>query len=548
MEQLTRLLQSLTLKQKISIVVALAFVGTSLTWLVSWRKEAGFRPLYTNMQSEDAGALLQRLKESGVEYRLTNNSTTVLVPAAQIDELRLELAREGLPKSGRIGFEIFDRTQFGTTDFAEHVNYRRALEGELERTIMALAEVERARVHLTFSKDSVFVESQKPAKASVLIQLRRSNTLASGRVLAITHLIASAVEGLAPEAVSVIDRQGRLLSRPRSNTPDELSPPDTMLEYRERIERAMLAKLNQALEPVLGANHFRAGVTVECDLSSSEETEETVDPSQSVMLTMQKSEEVGAGVVPAGVPGTAANLPNPPPTNTSSTGMTRRTENTTFQTSRKVRNVKQPKGSIQRVAVAVLVDYNVRFEQEGEETRRIVEEPAPERLESIRNIAAAVVGLDVTRGDLLTVEAIPFEPNGTDFENGPGGSLTDAQPPTGLWGWFSQLDQTLKIAVAGGVIVVVVVLLLVLRRLFRKVGASVSQATRASLPSGSNTGRANLEQDTALTLQEQTLKALETASHSEEGMETIVMALRKAVQQDSAAAAGVVRSWMVERN
>src|SRR5690242_4426837 len=157
------------------------------------------------MAPEDAAAVVQKLRESGVEYRLADNGATVLVPSAKQAESRLTLAAAGLPKSGRIGFELFDKSNFGATEFVEHINYQRALEGELERSVMSLAEVEQARVHVTFPKESVYLESRQPAKASVVVHLRPGATLLPQNVVAIEHLVASAVEGLTPEAVSVLD-------------------------------------------------------------------------------------------------------------------------------------------------------------------------------------------------------------------------------------------------------------------------------------------------------------------------------------------------------
>src|SRR5215472_1772742 len=243
-----KLLASLSLRQRITIVVAAVLAGAGLFALVRWRREADFRPLFTEMAAEDAGAVVQKLKEAGVPYRLSENGATVMVPSDRIAEWRLGMAAAGLPKSGRIGFELFDKTNFGATEFTEHINYRRALEGELERSVMALAEVEQARVHLTFPKDSVFLEARQPAKGSVMVKLRPGARLEPPNVLAICHLVASAVEGLAPEAVSVLDTRGNLLSRPHhSLSPDMPEPSDGLLEYRQKIEADLLAKINSTL-------------------------------------------------------------------------------------------------------------------------------------------------------------------------------------------------------------------------------------------------------------------------------------------------------------
>src|SRR5258707_623516 len=213
MDQLKRLAENFSVRQRWTILIVGVFVAIGIYALSNWERERNFKPLYNSLSPEDASVVVQKLKENATPFRLSNNGTTISVPEEKVAELRLEMAGAGVPKSGRIGFEIFDKTNFGMTDFAEHVNYRRALEGELERSVMTVSEVEQARVHITFPKESVFSEAQQPAKASVLIKIRPGASLPETSIPAITHLISSAVEGLAPEAVSVLDMRGNLLNR-----------------------------------------------------------------------------------------------------------------------------------------------------------------------------------------------------------------------------------------------------------------------------------------------------------------------------------------------
>src|SRR5215471_9348219 len=206
-----RLLARLSMRQRITIMSVAVLVGAALYSVVQWKKEADFKPLFTGLAGEDAAGIVQKLKESGAEYRLSEGGASVLVPSSRLNELRLTMAAAGLPKSGRIGFELFDKVNLGATEFTEHINYRRALEGELERTVMSLAEVDQARVHLTFPKDSVFLESQQPAKASVLVRLKPGRKLAAVRVGAIDLRDASGNERLALNAVRVLDKLHLLL-------------------------------------------------------------------------------------------------------------------------------------------------------------------------------------------------------------------------------------------------------------------------------------------------------------------------------------------------
>src|SRR3984885_10989361 len=208
MDQIKRLIASLSVRQRWTILIIGILAAGGFYGLAHWQTENSFRPLYNALAPEDAAVVVQKLKESGTPYRLSSNDSTISVPEDKVAEVRLEMAGAGVPKSGRIGFEIFDKTNFGMTDFAEHINYRRAVEGELERSVMAISEVEKARVHITFPKESVFSEAQQPAKASVLIKIRAGANLPETAIPAITHLISSAVEGLAPESASIIDIRG----------------------------------------------------------------------------------------------------------------------------------------------------------------------------------------------------------------------------------------------------------------------------------------------------------------------------------------------------
>src|ERR1700678_72324 len=186
MDQAKKLLLALSPRQLATIAIVAIAVVAGVMGFSRWQRESGLKPLYTGLAPEDASAIVQKLHEGGVDYKILNNGTELLVPEDKVPELRLEMAGLGLPKTGRIGFEIFDKTNFGMTDFAEHVNYRRALEGELERSVMTVAEIEQARVHISLPQESVFLEARQPAKASVLIRIHPGSTLPESAVPAIT--------------------------------------------------------------------------------------------------------------------------------------------------------------------------------------------------------------------------------------------------------------------------------------------------------------------------------------------------------------------------
>jgi len=411
MNQLAKLLSGLSLRQQVSIAVAAILTVTGILGFIRWKRESDFRPLYTAMAPEDAAGVVQKLRETGVDYRLSENGGSVLVPSAKLAESRLALAGAGLPKTGRIGFELFDKTNFGATDFVEHINYKRALEGELERSVMSLAEVQEARVHLTLPKESIFLEKQQPAKASVMLRLRPGTQILPQNVLAVTNLVSSAVEGLGPEAVSVVDMDGNLLNRARRQGETGAQSTVESFEMRQQVERDLVAKIHSTLEPLIGPDRLRVGASVDLDLTSGEQQEETFDPAHSVMVNSQKTEDLTERAsISAGIPGTASNLPNGSPSRTTGPGgMSRRTENASFQSSRTIRQTHIPQGIIRRMSLAVLVDHTLRWEGEGAARRRVLEPPSAETLKTIKELVAAATGFKADRGDQLTVESLPFE-------------------------------------------------------------------------------------------------------------------------------------------
>ncbi len=492
MDQFKRLFAQFNRRQKLSIAIAGVLIIVAIVQFTRWNTERDFRPLFTNLSSEDAGAVVTRLRALNAEYRVDDSGTSVLVRSAQVADLRIQLASSGLPKTGRIGYELFDQTNFGITDFAEQVNYHRALEGELERSVMSLDAVESARVHVTFPKESVFLDSRRPAKASVLVKLRIGAGLSPQNVQAICHLAASAVDGLKPEDVSVIDMDGRLLSRPRNSLlADGTEAPDGVLDYQRSIEKDLLAKIDQTLEPLWGAGRYRAGVSVECDFSSGEQSEETFNPDSSVMLSSQRTEDVNGGRIAAGVPGTASNLPRPISTpSTANAGVSRRTENVTYQTSRVVRHTKLPLGGIRRMSVAILLDQGVRWEGSGKSQRRVLVPPTQEQLQSVRDLIAGATGLKTDRGDQLVIESLPFE--STLQSSAPTGPARNPEEPrvTGipLPRWLldamKKTSLPILIAVALGALIAILAMALFLLSRFRRGKAGRVYAERRELEAG----------------------------------------------------------------
>jgi flagellar M-ring protein FliF len=563
MDQLKKLLFSLSLKQRISIGAAMLAAIVGLFSFAHWNRERDFKPLYTGLSQEDAAAVLAKVREGGSEFRISESGSSVLVPSAKVAELRLQLAAAGIPKSGRIGFELFDKTNFGTSDFAEQVNYHRALEGELERSVMAIGAVEQARVHITFPKESVFLESRQPAKASVLVKLHPGAQLSAPSVIAICQLMASAVEGLSPDAVSVVDMRGTLLSHPhKPSSPDTPEPDDAALEYRQKIERDLIAKISTTLEPVLGAEKFRAGVSVDCDFTSGEQSEETFDPTKSVMVTSQKTEDVSGSNPASGVPGTASNLPRPTsrPGTGPGTGVARRTENIAYSSSRVVRRLRLPQGSVKRMSVSILVDNNLRFEGFGPKAKRVLEPPSAEKLKVIHDLVAGVIGFSAERGDQLVIESLPFE--STLNQEAPGSNAPPLPPPApnGLPPWLQNaLKNKLFVAIgAGGMLLLLILAIAAMVMLRRKKSKAVeirkqlAEAAEKSKIADDGTKKMEAQlAEQASVKQRQEIEALNTLklpTVTTKKAEVLTKYLVEESKKQPQVMAQIIRSWLNEQN
>ena len=562
-----QILANLSTRQRISIAVIALLAGAGVFWLVRYQREADYKPLFTGLAPEDAAGIVQKLKESSVDYRLPEGGGVVMVPSSRLAELRLSMAAAGLPKTGRIGFELFDKTNLGATEFTEHVNYRRALEGELERSVTSLAEVEQARVHLTFPKDSVFLDEQKPAKASVLVKIRPGMRLAPPNVLAINHLVASAVEGLSPDAVSVLDMNGNLLGRPKPQGGlDGTDGSEASLDYRHKIEADVVAKIASTLGPLLGDNKFRAGVSVECDFSGGELSEETFDPSRSVMLSSQRTEDATGPGSANGVPGTSSTLPRPTSRpGTTAKSVSRSTENVTYQTSRTVRKTRLPAGAVKKMSLAVLVDQDVIWQKEGDGFKKVLVPPTPEKLKVIRDLVAGITGFTESRGDQLVIETLPFE---TTMLLEPPQTVQPpaaAPPAVSPLAWLQKMDRKTRMIGGGGAAAVALLLLFAVWRLARgrkKARAAAVVAAPAALPAaegapaaiagGGNDIEHQLESKLAerdllqQRLDEKALQSLKVAPVITKAAEVLAKHFRDKVSKESELSAQILRTWIRE--
>lgn len=394
---------SRTSNQRIFLGIGAAATIGLIGFFANLMATPDYKPLMSGLEAADAQAISSELTAKKIPFQLSPDGKSISVPADQVDAARLDVAGTQTTHSGRMGFEIFDKVSWGQTEFDEKVNYQRALEGELERTIMTLGGVKSSRVHLVMSTDSVFLDREKGAKASVTLKLGRGG-LTREETASIQKLVSGAVDGLKPADVSIID----------ADSNESLGGLGDTNAGEEGVERQLTQRLVATLTPVVGVDHLRASVNVEYDPGTTEENQEKYDPAVTVPLTIQRSDEsTGPGAAVGGVPGTTSNVPQdkpnvPPPTGDDGTQVSK-TENATYGVNKITRHSIEPAGRIHRITAALLVDDNVTRKQgkDGKwvETRL---KRTPQELQQIEMLAQNSIGLDTTRGDVISVQNLAF--------------------------------------------------------------------------------------------------------------------------------------------
>jgi flagellar M-ring protein FliF len=553
--RLNELRQTLTTRQIVTLGLAFAAAVVLVAGSAYWLNAPDYRLLVADMEPDEAARIETVLQNEKVNYRLTDGGRSVEVPKDQVDRLRLRITSSGLPSSGRIGFEIFDRTAFGQTEFLEQVNYRRALEGEIARTIGTISEVRDARVHIAMAKDSLFESRSQPAKASITLTLKRNRPLPASTVSGIVNLVAASVEGLRPEAIVLIDSYGRPLSKPNADGDDEpLS--GSGLERQQRLEKEYSARVVGMLEPIVGAERVRVNVSLRLNSSTQEETQERYDPN-SVIRSRQLSTEGSTAPNAQGVAGARGNLPGttppaaagaavtptpPPAPSLSTSAANRSSETTNFEIGKTVVHRVTPRGDIERLSVAVVVDDNhvVKTETDGRVTRT-TKPRAPAEMQKIQQIVAAAVGLDTQRGDQITVENVAFDD-----------TVEPATPPT----LMERLGPGLRDY--GSIVAVLILGLAALMFVVRPIVKGVVKPAKVALP-GAVAGPGGLESLPApvkgalpRTIEEidseieAQLDAQHTDAMADRKTPVLQRRVTKIVQDEPENAARLVRSWLVE--
>jgi flagellar M-ring protein FliF len=438
-KQLAGFFRSLSPGKRMTLITLVLGTIGAFAILLTWSGGVELRLLYSNLEAEDANAIVLKLKEQKTPYRIGADGRSILVPAESLHEIRMQLASAGLPQGSGIGFEVFDNAKLGMSEFAQNVNYQRALQGELARTITRIAEVESCRVHLVLPERSLFISDEQPASASVTVKLKPGRRLSQDQVNGIVHLVSSSVARLTPEQIALVDSSGRLLSGSKGKTGYGGLSLD-QIEYQAQVEKNLESRVKSMLEQALGEG--RAIVRLSCgfDFKRKEKTEEQYLPENRVVRSEQNLSESSRNAenTPQGVPGVRANIPGPDQPDNRNTG----TGNSSFDKQDRTVNYEigkvtsrtlEPVGEITRVSVAVLVDgtYKSVPKKDAAPEREYVARSA-EEMKKIEQLVQRAVNFDPDRGDKVEVVNIPFEAS----------ESARADTAKGAGGWLAWLEET----------------------------------------------------------------------------------------------------------
>lgn len=519
---------------KLWLGVAAAAIIALMAVVLLWSQRPDYRVLFSNYSDKDGGAIVAALEQMNVPFKFAESGNAILVPSNHVHEARLKLAAQGLPKGGNVGFELLENQKFGVSQFVEQVNFQRALEGELERSIQSVDSVQSARVHLAIPKASVFAREQKKPTASVLLNLHAGRSLDKRQISAIVHLVASSVPELPTTNVTVVDQNGDLLSDAgKDGAADNLDP--AKLKYIEDLQRNIVKRVESIITPLVGASNVRAEATVEVDFSSSEQAAESYRPNQkpdeAAVRSMQSNESSSSSsATTGGVPGALSNQPPVPATaplvanepavaDTATTVVTplssQKNITTNYEVDKTVRYVQQPMGGIKRLSVAVVVNHVTTTDKSG---KRVTRALTDDEKAQINELAKQAMGFNAERGDSLTVVNSSFA-----------GATPEPVAAIPFW----QQPGTLELAKdIGKYLIGLIVILLIYLRLLKPVLRRLTEPVEPLLPAPGDDGSV-----VRLTGQGQ-------VDPGKQGYEENLMATRQIARENPKLVANVVTTWV----
>lgn len=531
-------LNGLPLRSKLTMGAGLVALAGAVLAITLWSAQGDYRPLFTGLADKDGGAVIGQLSAMNVPYKHEAGGT-ILVPAGQVYELRMKLAAQGLPKGGTgnaVGFELLDKSSIGQTQFNERLNFQRALEGELTRTITAMSDVADARVHLAMPQQNGFFREQQKPSASVMLTLRGGRTLDRSQIAGIVHLVSSSVPELSPKAVSVLDQTGALISQTGADAATGLD--GQQLQYKQQIEASYNKRIFELLEPVVGRENLRSTVTADVDFSQTEATAEEYRPNQgpntqaAVRLSTSSESTNANAAMPTGVPGAATNQPPVPataPINGASaplqaaqggggTNSSRREQATNYELDKTVRVTRGAVGSVKRLNAAIVVNHRAVTDAKGKTTQQPV--PA-EEVTRLTELVKEAMGFNAERGDSVKVISAPF--------------IVDKTEPADLPLW----KQPWLLDIARSAIVPLAFVAIALIAVFGMIRPAIKAATAPPPAEDKPETVDEVVDDTELLPGADGMPRLEAPLHNEKLDRARAMA-----RENPVAVANIVRDWM----
>ncbi|HEY2545796.1 MAG TPA: flagellar basal-body MS-ring/collar protein FliF [Candidatus Acidoferrum sp.] len=538
-QQIIAFLKGLSVWQRITLAGSVVLVAGVLWLFVHLLGAGDYKTLYSGMAPADAQILAQRLGAQNISYQLSSDGTSVLVRSDQLDKARIETASQGPIASGRMGFELFDKPNWSGSDFSEKVNYQRALEAELERTIETMNGVEAVRVHLVLPRESLFSDREHPAKAAVVLKMRgtRLNDQVSASV---ANLVSSAWDDLSPQNVTVVTTDGQMAGQGHGHT-------TLTLPGNQDLETTLAERVVQTLAPIVGNEHVKSSITIDYDQTSGESTQELYDPDRTAVLTSQSSQETVGDLEPAGIPGTPSNAPNSQgntaavaQAKTSNATQGIHSESKTFAVSHTTHHLLEPAGRVKRVATAILVDDAVEAQTTNGKTQETRRKRTPDEMKQIEALAKAAVGFDSQRGDQFSLQNVTFTMPPVDVVAPPGKIQRYLQF---LERWTGLLRYVALLALFA------VVYMLILRPVKKRVVAILDTTTPKQLGASGMGGNGGIMG--ALAGAEGSLAALPAGATGAAGEVRQAVNLKKQlisrVKEDPEAASKLIQTWIHER-
>lgn len=530
LEQLRKLWQALEPSQKITIVLLSALVIISLFFIGIWGSRPDFETLYSGLEGADASEVIAKLGEAGVPYKIGAGGSSIMVPKKHVYEMRIQMAASGLPKGGGLGYEIFDNFKLGATDFTQKINYQRALQTELERTISQLGQIRQARVHIAIPDEQLFADEKQYTTASVVLDFIGVTPLSNKQVQGIVHLIASSVKGLSPENITIIDTNGNLLynsSDPMGSTSGG-GFSSVQIEAQSMYERAVERRIQSMLISVLGPNKSVVRVSAELDFDRQTVDSEIYEPSEDPIPRSERLIEEsykGTGKNSQGVPGTASNIPGVKSSGSNSDSKYSRLEEVkNYEVTKRIKHEVKSPGQVRRLSVAVIIDRKIDQEQ----------------TDSLAQIVQAAVGINEERGDSLVIKNLDFDNSHMEKQ------LTEMDKE-------KQLNMILSIAKAVGTSIFVLIFIIFLYNAIKKIPGSVGAGGRGGPArdlameeefADIEDERYKLEKEVELELEKMEKLSLPTAEAKKKAV--MQKKLENEIRTNTGEFVRLLRSWLAE--